>query len=428
MTRETLERTRQGTANGVPFLMRSDETESGNAKANYEFISSKRRVSKLLGGIPETFTAEIYTHGQGQDYFDRRDALKRELDIGKIDLVHPWWGGPFYVTVGRYTIKQRFSEVNKCYFTVKFDISERNSDNPETPETRLANSAGIRTLANAAMVDLQNASASAFGNNSPSNFESSIGIIDSISNSLNDTFGPLADTIQKTSEYAGKALAISEQASYYADNPFALFADTADLILGVDGLTSDVFAKFNACKNLFNFGESDSDQPIEDSSPVRIDPNPRTNEDAERATNATVMATFMQAGNTIESMAQAGAAEYDNIDQLEEIANDIDDQYRKIQDEFTKNDEAEVYQFPVPNPDYSESYESLKNVYVETQKYLEQQRLTTARVETIFVNPQPATVLSYTLYKDSTRAAQILELNGLTDNMVVSGNIKVLSQ
>lgn len=427
MTLEVLEGTYPGTVNGVSFLMRSDETTMGNAIASYEFINSPKRVVKKLGKIPPKFKADIFVHGTGQEFWDRRDALVRALGAGVVDLVHPFWGGPFNVSVGEYTVRQSMDKIGIANFSVPFEVSSKESENPETPESFQSNAAGIRSAADAALIALQAESAASFGNNSPLNYESSVGIIDEIGGALNEVFGPIGETVAAISEYAAKGLAIQEQASFYADNPLQLFAAVADGITGIDGLTTDAFAKFTACKNLFDYGDKGTDYDVSVSSGPRIDPLPRTLEDAERETNSQILSNFMKAGTGIEAFAQSGTVEYENISDLESVADDLDDQFKLLADIMTKNDDAEIYNFPTPNPDYSNTYNELRNVYIETQKYLEQQRLTTPRIETIEVQPMPASVLSYRLYGDSTRAEEILELNDLIDNMVVSGEIKVLS-
>lgn len=427
--RDIYQNLRPGTFKNVKFLMKTDETTKGNAKVNYQYINTSRRVSKFLGGLPPSFNVTIFTHGLGDDYFTNRDALDEVLSSGSSGpLIHPFWGGPFNVSVGAYSVRQRMDKVGYCQFSVVFDVCETGDGSPAIPQDRLSNPPQNRALANQVYSDLQIACGNAMDNNSPINYESSKSIIGSMSDAFGGTFSGLGDTIAKASEYAGKALEMREKAAFYADNPLLLFAEAADLLLGVDGLTLDVFAKFTACKALFNFGDSDSDYSVEDSSPTRIDPDPRTEQDAERRTNSEVMSAFMQLGNTTEAFAQVGNLTFETVDELDEVESELDAQFDIIKDLVTKNPEAEIYDFNVPEPDYSETYAAMVELRVSVKQYLEQQRLITARIEIFNTPPIPATVLSYQLYGDSTRASQILQLNGLRDSMVLSGDIKVLSK
>ena len=148
----------------------------------------------------------------------------------------------------------------------------------------------------------------------------------------------------------------------------------------------------------------------------------------ERKTNAEIVATFMQAGSAIEAFAQAGNTDFNSIAEIDSYTATLQDQLQKVAVQMTENPDAEVYAFGLPEPDYGETYEAIKDLAGATFQYFEQQRLVTPRVETIEVQPQPASVLAYTLYGDSTRADEIMTLNELTDNFVLSGEIKVLSE
>jgi len=274
---------------------------------------------------------------------------------------------------------------------------------------------------------MQSASAAAFQNGTPLNKEFSASGFSSMFGSLKDTFGKVGETIAKVSEYTGKALAAQQQAAFYANNPLIGFAKMADTIFGIDGLTTDVFAKFKACRALFDFGEPTSAYDLNDTSPVRINPDPTTNEDAERQTNARIMKNYMQTAVGAEAFAQAGAGKYDTVDEINDVLAILQGQFERIRDAITATPEQEIYDFDVPTPDYSQAYEDLKDLRIEAFKYFDQLKLQVARVEIITVAPVPASVLSYRLYGDSSRAGQILALNGLSDNMALSGEIKVLS-
>lgn len=427
--REIYEGLSKGSFKGVEFLTKIDETTKGNAKVNYEYINTNRRVSKYLGGIPPSFKMTIFTHGLGQDYYTKRDDLDAVLSSGSSGpLVHPFWGGPFNVSVGVYSIKQRMDKVGYCEFSVVFDVCDAGDGSPLVPQNRRSTATQNRTLANQAISDLQIASGEVFSNTTPLNYESSVGLIGNMSNAVAGTFGQLGDTISKASNYTAKALEMREKAAFYADNPLLLFAEAADLLLGVDGLTLDVFAKFVACRALFDFGESDSSYPTTTASPVRIDPDPRTIEDAQRRTNAKCISNFMRIGTTIESFAQSGNTTFETVDQIDQYELILNQQFEDIKDLVTQNPEAEIYDFNSIEPDYSKTYSAIVDLRTSVRQYMDQQRLIAPRVEIITVVPVPASVLAYQLYQDSTRAEQILELNDLRDAMVLEGEIRVLSE
>jgi len=408
--------------------MENHTTKEGVTRANYLFINTGRRVSKPLGPFPAEFTLKVFTHSNdGDEYEEKRDALRRALqDDSPGTLVHPFLGNAT-VVANVYTFTENFAETGRCDFSIPFSVVDQAGDNPLTPGAREANPTRIKELSVAANRSLQDASAKAFKNNTPQNKECSKSSFDSMFSSIQKEMAPISSDIAKASEYTGQALAAQEQAAFYAANPLLGFARVADQIFGIDGLTTDVFSKFKACRTLFNFGDNGSKYDINDTSPFRITPDPVTNEDAERQTNAEIVKNFMQAGLGIEAFAQAGAGTYTTVDEINETVVVLDEQFEKLRSQLTPTPEAEIYDFDVPVPDYSQAYEDIKDLRTEALKYFDQQKLVVARVEIITVAPVPASVLSYRLYGDSTRAEEILALNDLSDNMVLSGDVKVLS-
>lgn len=420
--------TRPGSYKGVPFLVDSIKTEEGVNRATYLYINTGRRVSKPLGEYPPVFVVKCFTHGKTYDeYKQKKNSLRRVLkETTTGTFVHPF-GNNFTVCAPKYSFDEKFAESGKCNFSISFEVCEKDGDNPITPADRQANSSGIKDLALTANRALQNASFVSYINSSPLNQVSSKSLFQRVSESLNETFGPLASTIQKANEYADTALDLRDKASFYVNNPQSGFAAIADLVLGIDGLTTDTLTKFKACKKLFDWGNDGTIYSIKNASPVRIDPNPLTNEDAERKTNSEVLGIYMQGANTFEAFAQAGNTEYATVDGVNEVTATLTDQFKTMKDRMTGNPDATVYNFDVPQPDYGDTYDAMNDLLDETMQFLEQQRLDAPRVEIIKVNPTPASVLSYQRYGTSTRAPEIMALNGLTDNMVLSGEIKVLS-
>lgn len=424
-----LDNTRPASFKGVPFRVRAVETTEGQNRANYIFINTGRRASKALGPYPADFAVTAFTHGKTTDEYNRnRDALRTALsDSAPGILVHPFLGN-FTCVAGKFKFNENYEELGICRFTIPFFVAEKDGDSPRAMAGIKASASSIRSKATDASRKMQRASGAAFGASSVRNKASAKSLFERTGDAVREVFGPIGESIEKISDYTGKALAYREQAAYYMANPYVGFAAMADQIFGIDGLTNDVFSKFLACQALFDFGNDDDTYSASQASPYRIPPDPQTEEDAERVTNSQVLTTFMQTSATIEAMAQAGNMTFETTDDLNDAVDVINNQFQNIADLLTQNPESEIYNFNVTKPDYSESYDALKSLHLETLEYLEQQRLETPRVEYIEVAQQPASVLSYTLYGTSDRADQIMALNGLRDTMAVSGLIKVIAE
>jgi prophage DNA circulation protein len=422
-----LDELRPASFRGVPFFFEAGTTTEGRSTAYYNYLNSGRRIQKDLGPFKPDFSITCFTKGLGNAYFTNRDALRTALsnpDPGV--LVHPFLG-TFTVKVGKYTFSERMSRLGVCSFDIPLRVVDADSA-PVTPANRQATTSGIRGLATDASIALQAASAAVFSNSSPLNFTSSSSIISNVFDTFSDVLGPIGDTAAKITEYTGEALAVSEQASFYADNPTVLFATMADGILGVDGLTSDILAKYEAVKNLFGFGNADENTSVAVTSPIRINPDPKTNEDAERKNNAEVLSTFVQAQSLLEAYAQTGSYNFSTVNDIDRRNAELDAQFNIIANTITASPTQEVYDFTPYVADYSELYDNLKALRAASRDYLEQQSLNAAELETIDVAPIPASVLAYLLYDDSSRSDSIMDENGTRDNMALSGELQVLNK
>jgi len=74
-----------------------------------------------------------------------------------------------------------------------------------------------------------------------------------------------------------------------------------------------------------------------------------------------------------------------------------------------------------------ETSNALDDLRVQTNNLLNEQKITAARVVTIDINTQPARLLSFKLYNDSTRGAEIASLNQEINLSYMSGAVKVLT-
>lgn len=426
-----LENTQPCTYKGALIHVDRISATSGRTKVNYLYLNSGRRVSKDLGPFPIAFTVSGYTYAQdGQQYADMRDALRFALDSPLDgDFVHPFISEPFWCAHGKYTFEETFGEVNICRFEIPFELVSKDGANPLTPTGALFSSSQIKTLALDANRTLQTACAEAFNASTGINRASASSLFGSLGNRLRDVFGPIGETLAKTAAYVDKALDIYEQADYYANNPLAAFAAIADGILGVDGLTADVYKKFRTIQAMFDFGDTESETNFAVTSPTRIVAEPYAYEDAERTNNANVIRAFTQGAALIQAFSISGESEPRTTDEIDEFLEVLDEQYKKISSLLTDDIGPYTWNLGIFQPDYSDSIAAIDQLRVAVSGYLNQKRAGAAYVKEVNVAPMPASSLAYLLYRDSSRMGEIMDLNqSLTDPIEVSGVLKVLSK
>ena len=425
---------RPGSFRGVPFNVTSDETTRGPLASTYLYINTGRRTSKNQGVLPPKFSMQCFIHDlDGDVYVQKRDALVRVLDEGiPGELVHPYWGNAF-VQPMQYKVMQRETSLNKCEFTIPFEVVSRNSADPN--DNKEATSVAIRNLASNASDALNTASADGLKNLSGRMYESSAAIFGKSGEELKNKVSKVADTIVQANEYAEKAIELQEQAGFYVDNPSVGFAAITDRILGVDGLTDRTIAKFFVLKRIFNFGDDDSDSNVNAVSPFRIDPSPQTAEETQLKLNAETIQKNVQANLLIEALAQVGKTNFKESDEVKNITEDItsiktslEEQFQKVAFLLTEPQDRNIYTRALETPDYGEAYDAIKDLRDAVYQFIDEQIVNAPYIQTVYVPGWPASVLAYQLYEDSTRAQEILDLNGLTDNMYLEGDILVYSE
>jgi prophage DNA circulation protein len=212
------------------------------------------------------------------------------------------------------------------------------------------------------------------------------------------------------------------------DNPSVAFAAVTDNFLGIDGLTADTMAKYFVLKGMLDFGETGSDTDKNVVSPNRIDPSPTTLEEAQLKQNADVLQINIQTQATIESMRQVGNTEYDTVEDVDKVVNELETQFVKLSEILTDPGPTNIYTNALQTPSWGSTYDGLKDLRDAVYSSLDDQRLNLPYIQTINVPRLPASVLAHLLYGDSTRRDQIMDINGLTDPFILEGPIQVLSE
>jgi hypothetical protein len=426
---DLVEKTKECRYKGVSLLVNKVTSTDGRTNIEHLLSNTDRRVVRDGGGFPSEFSVSGTLHSTGfswQEYTDRINQLRSVLNSELPgEFIHPLFG-TFFCKHGKYTIDYDTAKTGRTDYQISLLQCDRNG-NPLTPTGQIFSKPQIKKMALAANRKLQAASAASLTHDNMENKTNTKSALSRIADKMKSTFASIGQTIAKATNFAGKAFALKDKASFYADNPFLLFAAISDNLLGIDGLTVDAFIKINKIKDLFDFGADGSDTDLSVTSPRRIPAVPLTREEAERTNNANTMVNFMRAGAIIEYMGYSAEVEPNTTEEIDTIVSDMAESFEvikaKLVDDTTDDNNLFYYR-----PDYSEVIESMDALYSAADGYLRQRRETTPQVRTITVPEMPVDVLAYLLYEDSTRGSQIMKLNGFTDPSAVSGEIMVLSK
>lgn len=430
MANDILKNTRECKYKGVPFLCERIVGTEGRATVNYLYMNSGRRVSKDLGEFPAQFQVDGLINSntmQWQEFIDGVNALRSVLNSGTPGkFSHPFLGD-FFCSNGKYTYNLDFKEVGVCRFSILFSKTDSKA-NPLTPTGMLFSKPSVNNLARAANSSLQFDTANAMSHNNPLNKKNTAGFLSKIGDKMKGKFSSLASGLQAAASFTGKALDMKEKAEFYADNPFVAFAAVSDMLLGVDGLTTDVFIKMKRIQDLFEYGsENDTESDVYAFADTRINRTPITSDEAERKNNADVTKNFMQAGSMIEYMRYTADMKPKTTDDIDDTIEIIKEQYQRIRGVLISDssNEENIY---LSKPDYSDTINAIEQLNIAVDGLMRDKRQNAPKIITVTVPYLPVDVISYLLYEDSSRGAEIMSLNKLYDNMSVGGDIKVLSQ
>lgn len=416
----SVENTRPGSFKGVPIRISEVTVKEGVKRAKYSFLNSKRRTQKPLLEWPPEFTVTGHTYGaDGDSYAEARDRLRAALKTDEPGTYVDAWLGNNYCASDVYEFTQSYSQSNKCNFRITFSTYTDDSAVPQVSlESSTVNSVNSQALV--ASRSLQDATGSSMAGDTYGLVEQKKSFFINVELELSDTFSKIGETISQVSDYTESALELKEQAEFYANNPLLGVAKIADTIFGIDGLTTDAFAKFEACKELFIWGDNG-----ENDNNVFISPTPVTTEDAQGFTNRETQKTYIQTSGLIEAYKQGVRSDYDTADEIDSVVVALEEQFEICRDNLNVRTTFPFSYSQLIEPAFYDAYVDLKELRKQALNVLNEQRKTAKKIEEITVADTPASVLSYRLYGDSQRDDEIMSLNGFYDNMSIKGKIKV---
>lgn len=396
-----------GSFRGIAFLMSGGTTSTAKKLVKKHFPNSRKQSLENLGGIPKTFSlTAILT---GDNYLQRRDSLIVALDNDDFGtLIHPFYGTIENVIAADYSIDERMTSLSDSGISITFEINDDVGLPIESGTTlSVINSANGNLIA-ACSADYSNGFkvSDAF----PNNFTAAV-------EKMNDVVEAFADNTTFLSVAADEIDSFSFQLNELADNVISLVSDPLAFVDSINSLwetTNALYATseatYSVVRQFFNFGDNDTEIQSNTSSRVeRIQNNALTNQ-------------YIQAQALGYAYLNVTEIQFDNVDQVQEIAQQLEDQYQKIFNNFAVNDQD-------PNIGLSANTKSvMTDMRVQLQAFFVQQRLNTQQIIEVNTAPFPARVIAYQYYGSSELGEEILDLNGeLSNPSFLEGDIRILS-
>lgn len=415
------ENSRPASFKKIPFFVDSISTQEGAKRVKYLYLGTDRRTQKKIAEFPPVFSVKGHTYGAtGDSYEKARDQLRRVLKEESAGIFVDPFGGNNNCTSDVYTFVQDFKESNRCNFTITFSTITDEKANPQKIKTGNASSVATQAIETSRV--LQREVAKALVVDTPELLDQSKSFFDGTSD-LMKGFKKLGQKLSSGVEFAEKALKIKDKVDFYAANPLIGLAAITDNLLGVSGLTTDIFAIFETFKSIFqNF---DPFPWLPDNSNISVPSDPAS---AQAKSNFDSQQNFIRSSLMIEGISQAALIDYSSAEQIENVKKEINNQFVSLSLSMSRK-EPYQYQFPqVSTPSYYDVVKEMKRLKTDVFELLDENKKNVRQVVEVELAYMPASVWAYTLYGDSSRAIEMMELNTLVDFMNVGGNLRAYSE
>jgi len=384
---------------GVKFFMTASNITGGGKTVRHEFPNSDKQTIEHLGLAPRVFniTAVI----AGDSYIqDRNDFLAAIETKTPGVLIHPWFGQLENYIARTYTLLENLTSLGEAKFRVVFEIS--NSDGiPVKAQNTLSiiEAANDKTIATIITDFTENyrvtnsfignfSDATSKVNNLITEFRNNITIIAAI---------VIAEVNTLTQELEN----LENNVNGLVQQPGELIEDISELFSTTDKLYATPANTVIVLNGFFDFGDND----------VAI--NPTTAGLTERLNDRNILNQANQALALSYSYFNTAQIVFDTVDQIDKSADALEVQYKKIIDRAGLTNETKSI---------------ITDMRAAMQEFFDEQRLIASQILTVDTYLTSARLLAFQYYEDSSRAPQLIELNGFKDVSFIEGPVKVLTE
>ncbi len=381
---------------GVPFLIPNEtSTKGGRKTVTHEFVNSNKRVVEDLGLFQKVFDIKGIVNNSDGQYFLKRNALLNVLDEGGEGILsHPFFG-KVRVVAGQYRVVERFKELGRADFSMKFERANDTADLLPDAFTGASVSAQKKVVVKFIGDEVVNNSRvrPAF----PFNFSAvtkqleAIGAaFDAVTTTFDRQLGEIDEFTRVLNDFRNNILRL-------AQSPQRLVNSLTNLYDTADALAQTPEEAFQTLEKFFVFG---------DDFPEII---PTTAELVERSANRKLLDQFMQVGALAFAYDSASKIDFFTIREIDLFSAKLDAQYDKVFPELTNNDLAS----------------SLTELRVITGEFLDIQRLNVKKIVAFETRPTTLQALSYRLYGSVDDSQRLASLNDIKDVDFISGSLEV---
>lgn len=394
------------------FFVDTSEVVGGRRDFKHEIADSDIQVIEDLGLRQKTYTikgtiAAREVHDKNRPdgikiittYKQARNGLLQALDKkGPGILVHPWYGTLNDMVCRTYTISENMTNIGIANITMVFEISNE----PITVRAIVAPFSGMSLQHQIVLdtVDSMFAKDWKVERTFAGELKKAIDKGNEFVDAVNKATEPLASLADKIDGHAKTVTDFATNISSLVENPTNLADSLRGVLSSVGAVIATVDGTYEAFKRLFDFGDGDTDLQYNTASAIR------------QNLSTITFNSGVQGSALSYAYLNAGLRSYTTIDEIKIVQTELEIQFDKI---FANTNIS------------SDLIESLVEMRVVTQNFLEEKKLTAKQIVTVNVGPISIRNLSFAYYGNSDFAEDIADLNGLHDIAYFQGDIEIIT-
>ena len=377
-----------GRFRNVPFLIRSSSITGGRRVIKHVFPGRDEQSIEDLGKTVKQYQMQIVTRDNTE-----RDALIRAFDTKEPGVLHhPYYGVINNVIVSNYSISESLTSHLTASISVTFEKS--------TTPTSLLPEGTQRSQIDAAVKSARQA----IRNNIADNFKATPTLL----NTIRDAATRINDIVDSVLEKTSVISRAADQIDTFTFQVNEIQRKVYELISKPQELSDSIDELFTSVRNLYSLPENAA-QVLTSFSTYGSDFVERvenTVSNIERNNNDRVLINAVKSLSLVNAYQAASETQFTLVQEIEDLSDTLEQHYTSIDDVD----------------------DSVTEVRLLTQQYLETQKKTALDTVTIQTRPTTVRLLAFQYYGTDDRYDQILALNDIDNVSDVSGQVSIVSQ
>ncbi len=391
----------RGSYKGLPFVMERGTTVGGRKYSKKEYPNRDDQNIQDLGLRPRSYEINIIINASSPDnYIAAKEALLNTLELGGSGtLVHPLFGSIPNMSVLDWTLVEDMAMLGEGKIVVIFEPDASNGI-PTQAALSLSSLTEFLEIVNnnaaTAFVDQYVVNNSLFGVAT-----TAISKTEEIVEAIRESVSFIGETTINISSLTQQLEDLETNVNVLIQNPTGLATSLQDAFEDMWNVFTSPSDNLNAFENMFDTGSDDVVVTTVGGPGVRT-------------INTNNAALNVISNTNILTGAYNSAVQIENttVSEVDAIAERLDDQYDVLIEDPTVD--------PALKAD-------IIDARVLVVAFLNQLRLIAAEEVDVYVQTQPARIISFNYYNDSTRGDEIASINMQPDLSFISGDITILS-